>query len=329
MSKKTNTLIIENNKFDEISISDIDLDDDRYQISLLQEDINFIANSIIITGLVNPPLVKPVNDKYVVISGLSTIKALIQNNKTTVIVQNTSEDLSDSHCLKKSITSIVSFRELSNAELILSIKKLNQYLNSDKIAIQSKNIFNTNFNLKFIKKILTIADMPDPCLNLIHGGQLSIKSAERISGFSLEIQKTFLSIFFKIKASNSNQLEIIQNLFEISAREKTAIDLLIKDKHVFTIFDANEMNPGQKANKFRDYLSKKRFPSIIIEQERLNKRIASLKLGNTIKVLPPLNFESQLFNFGFTAKSIQEFRDRIKTLNDSLNNTTLSEIFKK
>ncbi len=329
MSNKPNTLIIDKNKFSEINISDIYLDDDRYQISFLSENINFIANSIKLTGLSNPPLVRPVNDHYVVVSGLSTIKAYIKNNNETIIVQETSEDIDECICLMKSITSIISSRELSNAELILSIKKLNQYLNPDTIAAQSKTIFNTNLNLKFIKKILTIANMPEPCLKLVHGGQLSIKSAERISGYPLEIQKIFLHIFSIIKASNSTQLEIIQNLFEITAREKTSMDLLFKNKQVLSIFDDNETNPGQKASKFRDYLNNIRFPTIITEQKRLNQKIASLKLGNTIKILPPPNFESQLFNFGFTAKSMHEFQDRIKTLKDCLNNTILNEIFKK
>jgi hypothetical protein len=63
----------------EINLSDIDLTDERYKISFSDNDIIFPAQSIKEAGLICPPLVRPVNNKFIIISGFNRIKAQVYN----------------------------------------------------------------------------------------------------------------------------------------------------------------------------------------------------------------------------------------------------------
>jgi len=53
----------------EIDIQRIDLNDVRYKFSSQQDDVTSLAATIKETGLAYPPIVKPVKNKFIIISG--------------------------------------------------------------------------------------------------------------------------------------------------------------------------------------------------------------------------------------------------------------------
>jgi ParB family chromosome partitioning protein len=125
-----------------IDIGDIDLTDQRYQISFSNENIAFLGQSIRETGMIHPPMVRPLNNQYIIVSGFNRIKASIYNKKDTILVYTIKPDADEYQCLLKSITAISFKRQLSQAELIRSIKLLNKFLDEKQMADKSAAIFN-------------------------------------------------------------------------------------------------------------------------------------------------------------------------------------------
>ena len=316
-----------------INISDIDLADERYKISFSENDITFLAQSIREAGLVCPPAVRPLNNKFIIISGFNRIKALIYNNQvynneTKIVVYKTNSNITDYQCLLKSITALAFQRGLTHSELIISTSRLHQFLTKEEIAKKSSAIFNMELNTRFVEDLLIIGALPDPALELIHCGNLSFKSAKRIASYEKETVKIFINIFSKIKASSNKQLEIILHIMEIAARDAIKPESLFNNQVIQDIlFDENK-SPGLKTNLLRTYLFEKRFPTIFKTRQMVREKITSIKFGNKIKFLPPQNFESQNFSISFTVKDYSEFVANVQNLNTALGSKELKEIFK-
>jgi len=311
----------------EINISDIDLTDDRYEFSFSKKDITFLAQSIKEEGLLCPPIVRPMDHKFIIVSGFNRIRALIHNHQPRVIVYQTQPDATDYQCLLKSITAIAFQRALTHAEFILSARRLNQFLNKEQMAKKSSVIFNTQLNTAFVHDLLTIGGLPDPTLELIHTGNLSFRSAQRISLFEKNTQKIFLTVFSNIKASQNKQLEIILYLMEITKRDGITPEWFFKNQEIQDILFDTKKEPGLKTTLFRAYLFEQRFPTIVQKRQRIQEKISCLKFGNAIKFLPPENFDSQSYSISFTANNYNEFSAKVQTLKTALKNKALTEIF--
>lgn len=325
------------NSLCEINITDIDLTDERYKISLSEKDIRFLAQSIKETGLICPPIVRPLNNKFIIISGFNRIRALIyqnrahnnrdKNSENKIVVYETNPDVTDYQCLLQSIISLAFKRLLTNAELIICTKRLQRFLDKEDIAKKSSAIFNTDLSVRFVEDLLTIGGLPDPGLKLIHKGNLSFKSAKRISFFEKDTIKIFLDIFSKIRASNNKQLEIILFIMEIAARDAIKPENIFKNPDIQDILFDDKKEPGLKTTLLRACLFEQRFPTVFKMRQRVMEKITSLKFGNNIKFLPPENLDSQNYFISFTARTYKEFLLNVENLNAGLENKDLKEIF--
>jgi ParB family chromosome partitioning protein len=325
-----------------VDLTDIDLTDQRYKISVYDPDITFLARSIKEIGLNCPVTVRPFpnNDgntdtklsnknvqKYIIVSGFNRVRAQIFNNDTSIPAYKIDTEASDYQCLLKSITALSFQRPLTHGELIIGAKRLSQYLDVNQIAEKSSAILNIELNVKFIKDLLKIGALPDPALKLIHDNKLTLKSAKRIAGYDSQTINALLNLFSSIKASSSKQLEIIQFFMEICARDKIKPTEIFQNPEIQSIVLDKDKDLGLKTNLLRTWLYDLRFPNISKTQKKVKSKISSIKLGNKIKFTPPVNFESPNYNIAFLAKNYDEFKSNVNSLNAALATKALKEIF--
>ncbi|WP_300457435.1 ParB N-terminal domain-containing protein [Desulfobacula sp.] len=308
-------------------MSDIDLTDDRYQMSFEETSVAFLARSIKETGLMCPPLVRPTNNKCIIISGFNRIRAQLYNNETKIIVNQTPPDTSDYRCLLHAITALAFQRPLTHAELIRCTGRLSFFLEKEQIVQKSPAIFNTELNARFVEDLITIGALPDPALALIHLGNLTLNTAKKISVCETGMINIFLKIFSQIKASSSKQLEIIQYIMEIVARDAIDPTNFFNAKEIQALLFDENTAPGIKTTLLRTYLFERRFPTIFKTHQRVQEKISALKLGGNIKFLPPENFEGQYYGISFKAKRYDEFAATVQTLHTALSNPALKDIF--
>jgi len=114
---------------------------------------------------------------------------------------------------------------------------------------------------------------------------------------------------------------------EIAARDGIKPRDLFNNQEIQKIlFDKNK-EPGLKTRDLRAYLFKQRFPTIFKTNQMVREKIASIKLGNKIKFIPPENFEDQNYSISFTAKNYNEFKANTHLLTAALENKAIEEIF--
>ena len=286
----------------EINISDIDSEDERYRISPGPEDIGFLALSIKETGLITPPVVRPVEGgKFIIVSGFNRIKALRQNKEIKVLVRPTAGDIDDYHCLLISIAALAFKRPLSQLELIISLKRLSGYIDGESMAKMSPAVFNIQLTQGFIDDLLDIGSLPEPVLGLIDDSWLSLKSAKRISHLDREGALFFLDIFSKIRASASVQVEIIQNILETAAREGFHPKSFFHELKISNPLDDESSDPVQRTRHFRALVFEQRYPALSRTRRAVQDKIASVRLPGTVKLTPPENFESRNYSVSLRA----------------------------
>ena len=315
----------------EINSSDIDLTNERYRISFSENDINFLAQSLRESGLIYPPIVRPFNNKFIVISGFNRIRAHIHNNRidnrpTKILVYQTNPDTTDYQCLLKSITALAFKRQLTQAELIICTNRLYQFLDEKQIAQKSSAIFNRELSARFVKDLLAVGSLPDPALELISTSHLSFKSAKKISCLEKDTIETFLTIFSNIRASSNKQLEIILYIMEIAARDAVKPKTIFKNQEIQDILFNEEKEVVLKTSLLRTCLFEQRFPTVFKTRQKTREKIASIKFGNNIKFLPPENLDSQTYSIVFTAKNFNEFQNNVQNLDAAMKNKALKEI---
>ena len=78
---------------------------------------------------------------------------------------------------------------------------------------------------------------------------------------------------------------------------------------------------------FRTLVFEQRYPVLSRTRQRIQDKIASIKLPGTIKLIPSENFESRKYSVSFTANSYDDFQKNVHHLTLALENKKLKEIF--
>ncbi len=311
----------------EIDIHRIDLSDERYNFSPLQDDVTSLAATIKDVGLVYPPIVKPVKNKFIIISGFLRIKALLFNQSKKITVLRVEDNSSELECLKRSVSAILFKRPLTQSELICSITRFSRYISAGEISDISSAVFNQTLKPAYIQKLIQIGDLPSPADKLIQSGHLSFKTADKLLYFEQTDIKLFLKIFQAIKISKNKQLEIIQFLKEIAARDNTNIQAIFDHLKLNSIVSDPKMESNSKTNRIRACLFQTRFPVLSQTRKEIRKKISRLELNKGIQFVIPENFENQNYNITFSAKSLSEFKSKVISLTDCLEQPIIKEVF--
>ncbi len=321
-----------------IPLARIDLADTRYRISREDEDLTALAQSIKETGLKSLPIVRPPGEweesdesgqSHIVVSGFKRIKALIRNGYTGKVVCQTYPAASEEDCAIFAISDNAYQRQLSPSELVQSVRLLGRFMEPQHMAQKSLTIFNTRFNPGYIKDLLKIGDLPKQALELMDEGQLSIKSAKKISRDTPDVANCFISLFSRIKASSSKQMEIITNFLEIAARENLNPTDLYLEKKIQEILLHDNKDLGFKGNLLRNYLSQRRFPFLEKKRQEVQEKINSMKLSTGVKLVIPENFESTTYSLFLEFKTLDEFETRVASLDYISTHPALAEILKR
>lgn len=311
----------------QINICDIDINDDRYCISGLHDDIDQLAASIRETGMICPPMVRQIDHKFIIVSGFNRIRAQIHNNEISTPAYQLDPQTSDHDCLVKSITALAFKRPMTHFELIKSIQKLHQFLTTEQIAKKSSAIFNTDLNTRFVADLFALGALPPLGLSLIHNGRLSFKAAKRLADYDSETLAAFLGVFSAINASHNKQLEIILHTMEISARDGIAPKAVFNHPDVQQLLEDDQKDAGLKTNLLRTLLFEKRFPMLFKTRSQVQKKIEAIHLGHNIKFLPPKNFESQNYTIEFTIKNHAELMTKVLALHSALETREIKDVF--
>ena len=300
----------------DVPVPEIDLSDTGFRITGPYHDIEHLKASISRYGIMVVPLVLCKQDKYIVVSGFRRIEAARHAGLSRI----TCRVLPVGECLAAAAMAAVTenafSRELTPSELIRAIVLLLRFMDAKSISKNATAIFNMPLNAGHINTLARIHAMPDPALDLLDKGKISIKACKRLVSMDTDIQSEFLDLFSVIKVSSGIQMEIIAWAKEICALEKISLSRLIQESPLGA---SNGDDPGHRdmgalGKQFKAFLAQRRFPALTAAKNQAREKIKALELDSGLQLAVPENFEGIVYAMQMEFKNVAEFKTRLNRL---------------
>jgi ParB family transcriptional regulator, chromosome partitioning protein len=311
-----------------IKLSDIDVKNTHYKISSGEEDLTSLVESIKEAGLINPPIVRSCDNKFIIISGFKRVNACLLNQQTYIRVRLLTYDSKDLDFISaiSAISENAFQKGLTIYEIIKSVSLLGKFWDEKTICKKSRAVLNMDLGQKYIKNLHKVISMPRSVLQLLKESKLSLKAALRLGEFDNDTIGLFAGVFSKIKVSSNKQLDIIGFFKEISSREDIILADLIKSIDIKTILESENPDQGYKGNLLRSFLYQRRYPTVFKTKSEFNDAVKALKLHKDIKIEAPLDFEGMTYQVRLSFNDISTFKQHIKKLETVSDAPSLKEI---
>lgn len=305
-------------------VSYINTSDETYKITT-NSDISDLISSIRDIGLITPPILTENNSEFVIISGFRRIAACRQLRLTHIEARIINSETSELQRIKLAITENSFHRQINLVEQSRSFCLLSPFLNYNSLAREASKLGLPN-NPSLIKKIKAICHLPGPVQTCILSNIIPLTVANELSLLKEKEQIAFANLFEKLKPSLSRQREIIIYVKEIALREKISISKVLEDNYLTETSNSEELDRTLKTKFIVLYLKKRRFPEITRAEKEFKKNLRDLKLGAGIKLVHPKYFEGNTYLFNLSFNNLQEFKNRLASLNKIINHPSLKKI---
>ena len=303
----------------QVPLSLIDSKDQTFRITT-ETGIDDIVDSIKNVGLINPPILIKKKSKYTIICGFRRIAACrilgLLNIEAKIPVSNANE----LDCLKLAITDNSFQRPLNLIEQSKSLFMLFGFFKDITGLADVASLLGLPCNSSLIKKIINIYHLPSPIQNCVLSNIISLSMAVELGRFEKDAGITFAKIFNDLKLGLNKQRELITLIHEISLRENIPVIKVIQESDFQEILQNDELVRTKKTEKLRFYLKKRRYPSITLAEQKFEELVKKLKLGNSMKLIPPKNFEGNTFIMKLHFNNLKDLQTHSYTLDEILQN---------
>ena len=312
-----------------ISLTDIRLDDTRFQITAREENLSSLTRSIKTVGLVCLPTVWAADTGFVPVSGFRRIQAVQSFSETEKIDCRIMPADAEMACAMQAVADNAFARELTPAEQVRAVKLMNRFMDPAQMVRQSLGIFNRQLNQGFIAALLAVSTLPPEAMILLENGNLGLKPARRLTGYDKDTIDVLIHIFSRIKASSGKQLDIITCLTEVCKIEHIRPGTLFEENGLQAVLKRDTGDPGQKGDQVRQYLFRRRFPNLEQTRQRIKSGLGRLLSGKSLRFHLPENFESTVYGVSFDFTSLDEFRNQAQVLRSMADHPDLKGILER
>lgn len=304
-----------------LDLSLIDSEDTTFLVGH-KENLSFLQSSIKEIGLLNPPILRVLGEKYQIISGWKRILSCRELGLTELLCKiYYSSDLSDIDCLK-----IVfydnkdNFSDLELAELIKLFKDL--------CLIDDKELMDNILPLleipstrKYLDKYLCLASLDQAIKDAYYRDKITIEQCQMLSEIVSDNQVPMLKyLLLKYNLNNNESRQVMQIVEEIALRDlKSILEVVSQAEDAI-----NTENKGK--NELRQELRRMRYPDLSAVEAKFKKAVQDLKLPNQINLLINQFFEGNDLEFRIKVKSTDELSQALHSLEGSLGSGDIEKL---
>ncbi len=296
-----------------IRLTDICIQDTRFKITVGEEDLSALIQSIQEIGLIGPPTVWLHDSAYIPVSGFRRLRAVqlsgIEKIDCRIMPENAARA-----CAMQAVADNAFSRELTPAEQVRAVQLLGRFMDAEQMARQSCGIFNRPMSAGFISGLLAVSTLPPEAILLLEKGKLALKPARRLTGYDKEIIDVLVQMFSRIKVSSGKQLDMITSFTEVCKREQMTPGRFFNESGLQTILNLDTLDLGQKGDQVRHYLTRRRFPNLEQARQKVKSHLGRLLSKQDCRFHLPENFESTVYGVSFDFTSLDEFKTRTRTL---------------
>jgi hypothetical protein len=149
--------------------------------------------------------------------------------------------------------------------------------------------------------------------------------AKELESLETDLAIAFVRLFEQLKIGLNKQREILTMVKEIARRDGLSSQAVMAEKRFVEIMTHRDLDRGQKSRQLRAYLRRRRYPRIAEAEKKFQFHHKNLNLGNDIKLIPPKEFEANLYGLNLTFTNLEQ----LKTLQTRLTRIIQQPDFKK
>jgi ParB-like chromosome segregation protein Spo0J len=304
-----------------LDLSLIDSEDTTFLVGH-KENLSFLQSSIKEIGLLNPPILRVLGEKYQIISGWKRILSCKELGLTELLCKiYYSSDLSDIDCLK-----IVfydnkdNFSDLELAELIKLFKDL--CLIDDKALMDNiLPLLEIPSTRKHLDKYLCLASLDQAIKDAYYRDKITIEQCQMLSEIVSENQVPILEyLLLKYNLNNNESRQVMQIVEEIALRDLKSIPEVVSQAE-----DAiNTENKGK--NELRQELRRMRYSDLSAVEAKYKRAVSELNLPKEVNLFINQFFEGNDLEFRIKVKSTDELSQALHSLEGSLSSGDIEKL---
>ncbi|MDA8139623.1 MAG: hypothetical protein M0036_13315 [Desulfobacteraceae bacterium] len=309
-----------------VSIAHIRGDDKTFRITTGKVQESFVA-SVKYVGLINPPILWPQGEEFVVISGFSRVAACRSLGWDQIHARVLSPETSFEICARIAIVDNSAQRELNLVEMARAFNLLSKAAMDDVAAAKTLHELGLQVNIELCRKLKAVTQMRRTVQQGLIDGTIALPIALRLNELSgAEEIDGICFLYNTLNMSLNRQREVLDWCQAISIREAMAIkDVLTKDPIAGWLNDS-QLDRGRKTQLVREYLKRRRYPVITHFEEQYRSALCKLNMTRSIRLEPPANFEGRTFGLHLAFNNLQELIHLHSQIAKLIENPTFSEI---
>lgn len=311
-----------------IAVQEIDLGDDLYRYSSTQPAEPLML-SIERIGLVNPPVVQQkAGADFRIVCGFKRMATLVALRSETVSVFVVADSQPSLDLFLLAIQDNQSIRALDPVELATIFAKLESTfgITQENIVASYLPLLGFGQNPRVLQIYHDLHRLTDEWHDALRKDLISLDFAQEMLNHSAAERQRVLSLIFNLRLGKNRQREFIKLLTDVARLDQLSLLQLMDSQPVRAIEFAEKQTPSQKAERLKEWLWEKRYPTYTKIKKQCETLLRQAHLPPNLTIQAPAFFESDVYTAGFTFASQDEFAKSIAAFSNILDRGLVKKI---
>jgi len=311
-------------KFTQVKIQQIDTDDKRFQISPYFS-VDSLMPSIEKAGLLNPPVLRRKEQKYMIVSGWRRITAC-QKLSISLIPVFVMAEKSDLAAFKIPVYENLSIRDYSQIEKASVIRKLHEFGEApENIVKKFLPLLKLPPKREVMEVHLHIDRLKENIKKTAHQKRWSLGMLEIMTALDPEEAQALYPVINSLSLNKQKQL--IENIFDVSRNQNISVQSVLNSGEMLRIKEDKILNPVQKAESLFRISKKLKNPTLHTWRKAFEEISRNLDLPEEMKVMPSKFFEGDTITIRLDIKNKEELEKHIRKLKELIEKKEVSLLF--
>ena len=181
-------------------------------------------------------------------------------------------------------------------------------------------------NEKILNTYLSLNRMEDEMKEYVLREEVSRFNIRKLSAFSPDDRKAFLSLAFPLKLGENRLREILTLLEEISRRNRWRVSDICSRPEIQAVLSQEELTPSQKTDRIKKVLTNFRYPKLHHLEESFENKKKILNLPSKILLQHYPFFEGKGIKIDFQFETMEEYRSLLEYLSGLVDKKEFEEM---
>jgi len=290
-----------------IPIDEIQPEEETFRCSL-GRDHGSLRSSIRAVGLLSPPKVQRLDDRYRLVSGFLRLEACrwegFRDLDAEVLGEDAPEDLLFVECLHENLFT----RGFNWAERAWAIERFLKKWGWSEARIMEKVMPALGLQpaRKILEEHLRVASLEMPVKRELLRHGCSLGNALRMAEWSSEDRMAFAALLDRVHLGENLLREILERIHEISLRDRIRPRDLLRSPEVVEILDDERRDRPWRTRALRSYMRRRRYPGLAHMEAAFEKARVGLGLPREISLQPSPFFETKEITVSFRVRTVRD-----------------------